>query len=94
MEYVKDRYNLENVVLSLATVVANRITIPKSHVANFMCLIMKQYCYRQRCLKLEPNFRQLIGIINQVENIEKYLAIKNHCNELQRDLVSRSTGNG
>ena len=42
-----------------------------------MCLITKQYIYRQRCFGKELNFRELKGVIRNVENIEKYIAEKN-----------------
>ena len=42
-----------------------------------MCLLTKQYIYRQRCLQQEIIFNAWRNHVNQVENIEKYIATKN-----------------
>ena len=55
----------------------NHLIDKKNHVVNFLCLIVKQYIYRQRCLDKKLSWFECKGIISQVENIEKYIAIKN-----------------
>ena len=47
-----------------------------THVANFIVLIAKQFIYRQRCLGEKVEFNHLRRIILSVENIEKYIAVK------------------
>ena len=59
-------------------IITNRIVPKKDHVANFVCLITKQYIYKQRCLEQELNFECLKAQIRRVESIEKYIAIKNN----------------
>ena len=55
----------------------NYIVRPKNHVVNFMCLILKQYIYRQRCFKKPLSFEELKMEFQRTENIEKYIAQKN-----------------
>ena len=47
-------------------------------MANFICLIAKQYIYCQRCVRLDLNVQGLLRKINYIRNIEKYIAIKNN----------------
>ena len=44
---------------------------------NTLCLITLQYIYASRCLKNIPNFGHLKSKILEIQNIEKYIAIKN-----------------
>ncbi len=39
-----------------------------------ICLIVKQYIYSSRCLKIIPNFQNLKQKIIEYHNVEKYLA--------------------
>ena len=55
----------------------NRIIENVRHVANFICLITKQYIYSQRCLKQDLVFSVLRNRILKIENIEKFIAVKN-----------------
>ena len=47
-------------------------------VKNFCCLILKQYIYRQRCLKQQLSFQELKTIIFNIRGIEKYIAKQNN----------------
>ena len=75
--YVKNRFMGIKVELNLQNVILNSIIIKKSHVGNFLCLLTKQFIYRQKCMKLPLHFELLRKEIDRVENIEKYIAIKN-----------------
>ena len=58
-------------------IILNNVTKPSSHIANFVCLIAKQYIYRQRCLGealSAPQFRRLVW---NTKNFEKFYATKN-----------------
>ena len=63
--------------MNLLNVLLNRVCPIKSHVVNFICLIIKQYIYKQRCLKENLSVGQLTRSIIRVESIEKYIAICN-----------------
>ena len=65
-------FNIENVLWNL--IIPNN---PK-HVKNLICLITKQYIYRQRCLQKHLTFYKLRSIIYSTRNMEKYIAIKNN----------------
>ena len=64
-------FNKENVLL-------NNVIDNICHVVNFLCLILKQYIYRKRCLNQKLCAPELIRTIYSVRNMEKYIAIKNN----------------
>ena len=49
----------------------------QNNICNFLCLVTKQYIYRQRCFNSNLSFNELKRYIYQLKNIEKYIAIKN-----------------
>ena len=67
----KIAFNAENVIL-------NKLDNQRGSITNFICLMTKQYIYKQRCLKEEINFHQFQKQLKLVENIERYIAIKNN----------------
>ena len=81
--------------LNLNNIVLNKIHGKKNHIVNFICLVTKQFIYRQRCLKenlIFPNWR---NYVSNIKNIEKYIAIKNnrlkyHLNNWQCDMSLES----
>ena len=75
--YIKTKYGLDVDVTNKKKVLFNSLIPPKGHIVNFLCLIFKQYVYRQRCLRKPILYNQFILYVNQMENIEKYIALKN-----------------
>ena len=63
--------------LTYRAVILNRIAIQDNGIVNFLCLITKQYIYRQRCLAQKVSASELANIIYKQKNIEKYYAVKN-----------------
>ena len=63
-------------VLTVENIIFNRIVEAK-HVANFLCLITKYYIYQSKCANNNVNVYTLEKRIMEVENMEKYVAIKN-----------------
>ena len=59
-------------------IIINRVVEKKSHVVNFLCLITKYFIYSQRCQGKKLHFPALKSIFNNIENMEKYIAIKNN----------------
>ena len=79
MDRIFQEYSKDIINFSVNSVLFNRLVASKpNHVLNFLCLITKQYIYRQRCLRKELNFQELRNIIYQLENLEKYKAVKNN----------------
>ena len=76
-KYIETRFLKKELVYEVKAVILNKITEPRHHVANFVCLIVKQYIYRQRCQEKEISFQGVKAVICQMENIEKYIAMKN-----------------
>ena len=58
-------------------IVLNTVYSKPSHIGNFICLLTKQFIYKQRCLKGTLYFPILKSMILLTQNIEKYIAIKN-----------------
>ena len=64
---------------NIVNVIANLLTpSSRKNVKNFICLLFKQYLYRQRCLQKTPNFNQFQRIVWQTKNIERFIAVKNN----------------
>ena len=78
-KYLKERFNLTLGVISDESIILNKIVpTQKNHVVNFICLLTKQFVYKQRCLGQDIEFNYLRNLISQTKNIEKYIAIKNN----------------
>ena len=58
-------------------VVLNSIAEPKYGIANFLCLVTKQFIYRCKCQNKKPHFPVWKEEVRKIENIEKYIAVKN-----------------
>ena len=61
--------------LSCKKVMFNLIIKNPNHVVNFICLMFKQYIYKQRCLKKAFNFAHFTASVQLIRNSEKYYAI-------------------
>ena len=59
-------------------ILCNTIHAKPTHIANFICLLTKQYIYKQRCIGQTISKRGLRAQIYMYENIEKYLATKSN----------------
>ena len=77
-QYVEEKYQITSLNLNPSEIVLNKIFVPvRSHVVNFLCLVTKQFIYRQRCQGNNLTFPVLRNIFRRIEGIEKYIAIKN-----------------
>ena len=74
--YIEQRFKVK-VKINQQNMVTNRVVQKISSVINLICLITKQYIYRQRCMGGSLNFPMLKNQINMIENLEKYVATKN-----------------
>ena len=74
--YAYDRFEIE-INIEPRNIILNKVVQTGYQVLNFMCLIIKQFIYRQRCLGKELNFDQALRQIKYVESIERYIATKN-----------------
>ena len=71
VERMMDKYSKDQIHFDIDTVLWNMIIQDNpGHIKNFLCLITKQYIYRQSSAELNAN-------ILKTERIEKYIAIKN-----------------
>ena len=76
-QYWKSSFTIEELDISVLAIMLNKIVPRSNHVVNFLCLVTKQYIYSTRCLKRNLDFSALKAIFRSVENIEKYIAMKN-----------------
>ena len=74
--FIEEKYQCK-IQLTKENVIFNRIVPKPGHVSNFICLLVKQYIYATKCLGNPLSSKVLIAHIRKVENIEKYIAVKN-----------------
>ena len=77
IERLMYEFNDQHITFNEKNVMMNSLIEDKKNVKNFICLLTKQYIYRQRCFKKEPNYNELKTMIYQMRNTEKFIAIKN-----------------
>ena len=75
-DFCKNKAN-RTVNISLQNVIFCRIVPKPFDCINTMCLLTSQYIYSSRCLKVIPNFACLKSKIVDMQNLEKYIAMKN-----------------
>ena len=72
IRYLGQRFAIQTVIFTAKNVMLNRIIPCKSSIGNFICLVTKQFIYKQRCLKKPAYFPLLKWEIEKIEKIEKY----------------------
>ena len=72
-------YNSQDIEFNVASVMWNRLVKndPKN-IKNFICLLFKQYVYRQRCLGETPDCNQFFNIISVNGSVERFIAKGNN----------------
>ena len=89
-KYIQEKFPYLQVEINPSNIILNQICPNKRHGANFICLLSKQYIYRQRCFKESLSFPVLQAQFRRMENVEKYIAVKN--NKLQKHLKKWNAG--
>ena len=79
LRYIQERFGISsnNLEINVESILINRLHQKGAHVVNFICLMVKQFIYSQRCLGNSISFAALKTKILQMENVEKYIATKN-----------------
>ena len=75
-EQIVTLYTNKPCVWNVRNIICNTVTTPASSIGNLICVICKQYIYRQRCTMKPLNIIDLKTLIQSIQNIEKYNAIK------------------
>ena len=72
------KFDDEHITFNVERVLFNQLVDknPKN-VKNFVCLLLKQYIYKQRCLGHKLNFEQFWSNVYTMRNIERFIATKN-----------------
>ena len=76
-QYIRDRFRIQHLNTGARDIVLNRLVPGANSAVNMICLMTKQFLYRQRCLNKPIEYNIWKPLINQVESIEKYIAVKN-----------------
>ena len=77
-QLIKRNYDDQaEISLSARNIVLNAIVAKKRHIANFICLVAKQFIYRQRCLKKSIGVNIFKEHLWNIQRLEKYIAMKN-----------------
>ena len=74
--YIVHRFHVHP-CMTARNILFNSIVNKSRNVVNFICLIVKQFIYKQKCLNEQLHFPLVKDVIKSTENIEKYIAIKN-----------------
>ena len=94
--YLAEKFGMQEWSLNPTSVVLNDLVPQKYHVINFICLVTKQFIYKQKCLKLTLNFPIWKAYVQQIESIEKYIAVKNGklaIHQRKWGVLSQNSGN-
>ena len=75
-QFTSQRFNV-CMTLDLTSIILNQVDKNKNLIANFFCLLFKHYAYVQRCLAQDIHFVAFKKVINKMECIEKYNAVRN-----------------
>ena len=78
IEYIKNEFKCKEIFTNPAALLKSQIVEKKGHVANLISLVFKQYIYRQKCLKDTVTFQAFMAHLRKIENIEKFIAVKNN----------------
>ena len=73
MDMFMGKFSGQEINSQTDTVISNKLVKSAGDVKNFICLVVKQYLYRQRCRKKSLNVNQLKFFIYSIQNIEKYI---------------------
>ena len=71
-----NKYSTEPINFGMDTVICNLLREEPWHIKNFICLVTKQYIYRQRCQKETLSIEQLITLIVDIKRFEKMRALE------------------
>ena len=77
--FMDQEFGPKPINFSVETVMSNKLIEDPKNIKNFICLLCKQYIYRQRCFDKKLFFSELKQLIFQIRNIEKYIPIENNC---------------
>ena len=75
-KYLWNEYHVE-INLTDQAIIFNTIVDKVNHIANFICLVMKHFIYKKRCLMQKLDFVSFLASIKNIEYVEKYIAVKN-----------------
>ena len=75
--YIKECFSIEVSEPSTTAIILNDVHKGHPKAVNMLVLITKQFIYSQKCMGQQLAFPVLKALFKRVENIERYIAIKN-----------------
>ena len=76
--WVNKEYCKDAITFGTDQVIVNQLSETPGHLFNFICLLLKQFIYMKRCKQEKLHFIEFQSHIKNIQNIEKYIAIKNN----------------
>ena len=77
-KYLKQRFQIHTINLEPKAIINNRIVQTKGHIANvYMSSYKAIYIYSQKCLDKTIGINELKERIRKLENVGKFIAVKN-----------------
>ena len=71
IDFAQEKYMSPIWDLSVKNVILDSVVQPRSHLMNFLCLMTKQFIYKQRCLKQELHFPIWLAHLRVIEKLRK-----------------------
>ena len=78
LEEHMNKYNSVEINFNTKNVICNSLVEDLKNVRNYICLLFKQYLYRQRCFAQKPNRTEFSQLVWKTRAVEKYITEKNN----------------
>ena len=76
IQYMCSKWGDDSCNPTYKNVILNSVHENPKHVVNCVCVILKQYVYRTRCLGEQLSRKGLDVVVSECKNFEKYYAVK------------------
>ena len=78
-DYMSDHFGVEpQIDFQVDNVLFNRVVPVWSNIKNFVCLVVKYYIYRQRCLGQAASYQGVIRYIGFIQKLEFFYATRSN----------------
>ena len=77
-EMIQQRFGTQQLTITPYSIICNKVAQGQGNIINFIVLYVKYFIYTQRCLEQSIDFPIFKAKLGTIENMEKYIAIKNN----------------
>ena len=78
IEIFMNQFSKKDINFNKKNVMMNLLVDDPRNVKNAICLMLKQYIYRQRCWNKPLNIQEFTQLIWRTQTIERFIAVKNN----------------